>query len=272
MNLTVGECMKKFNCSRNEILEALKETGYSCRRCPKKTVLDKDCIAKLRKYFYEKSAASSQKPEIVEKIKTLDEYMAEDFQEQSNRLIMMINESLGFERIVSWKATAETIDFNYGCNFEFLRSYFPDLYRIATDAEDCFKTIELKPNFVRYCMTDVGVYLELVVSYVLNRNGWVKDCLSMTDKANPTLNERIKCLVRNGIISDIIELFDESRKLRNKIHVKLTVGSEKYIPDSLMFSFQKDITPEDCRICLRNMYVLGKWLIRQDKQTVCITN
>lgn len=271
MNHTVRDCMDKFKCSRNEILDALKALGCDCGRCPKKTVLKEEWVKKLRKYFYEKTSVNTEKLELVEKVKTLDEYIAEDFMALSSHYMVMINEKLGLERIVSWKATADEIDFNYGCNFEFLRNCYPDIYRIATDAEDCFKTIELRSNFARYCMTDVGVFLELVIAYVINRNGWVEDCMSKVEKGNPTLNDKIKCLVRNGIIESIIKLFDESRRLRNKIHIGLEAGKE-YVPGSLSFSFQKDITQEDCRICLRNMYVLGKWLMKQDKSAAGVTH
>ena len=124
----------------------MKALGCDCGRCPKKTVLKEEWVKKLRKYFYEKTSVNTEKLELVEKVKTLDEYIAEDFMALSSHYMVMINEKLGLERIVSWKATADEIDFNYGCNFEFLRNCYPDIYRIATDAEDCFKTIELISN------------------------------------------------------------------------------------------------------------------------------
>ena len=264
MKYSFKDTMRMFNCSRKEIIRALSKYGYFS----KKSIIDDKCIDYLGKYFDKSSKGLADESLSLNansnNAASLEEIMQMEFAKDCKFILKKLENTEENFYIDDLLAKAQIVNFLEDNTFDFLREYYPDLYRSAKDAASAYKTIGYIEHFSRYCLSDVGLFLELFVTYLLNRNGLVDICKSVYGSDSVNLFSRIRCLANNGLPRKIAELLDNTRLIRNKIHILLENNTHQYVPGSLNFSFQQDITEEDCRQCLENIYVLSCWLVRKD--------
>ena len=261
MKYSYKDVMRMYNCSKKDIVCALRKYGYFS----KKSVIDEKCVDYLGKCFEKSDSGSSGMAlNVSSKANSLDEMMKIEFAKDCR---IMLNDLENIEEnfyIEDLYTKAQVTDFYDDKCFNFLREYYPDLYRTAKDAATAYKTIAYINHYSRYCLNDIGLFLELFVTYLLNINGLVDTCKSAYGSDSVNLFSRIRCLSNHGLPKKIADILDSTRLIRNKIHVLLENKSHQYVPGSLDFSFQQDITEEDCRECLENIYVLSCWLVRND--------
>lgn len=264
MKYSFKDATRRFDCSKKDIIRALSKYGYFS----KKSIIDDKCMEYLENYF-DNSARENYNESIYlnsysNNIASLEEIMKMEFDKDCKLMLNNLENTEENFYIDDLYAKAQVKDYLVDNCFDFLRDYYPELYRSAKDAAIAYKTIPYINNYSRYCLNDVGLYLELFVTYLLNKNGLVDVCKSAYGVNNSNLYARIRCLANNGLPQKITDLLDSTRQIRNKIHVLLENKSHDYVPGSLNFSFQQDITEEDCRECLENIYVLSCWLVRKD--------
>ena len=260
MKYTYKDTMRMFNCSRKDIVRALRKYGYYS----KNSIIDDKCIDYLGKYFDNTDEAFSGEISYSSKENSLDEIMKSEFIKDCRSMLNDLEYTEENFYIDELYAKAKIVDFSDDNCFNFLREYYPDFYRSAKDAAVAYKTIPYINHFSRYCLNDTGLFLELFVTYLLNKNGLVDICKSTYCRDSVNLYSRIRCLANNGLPQKITDLLDSTRQIRNKIHILLENNSHQYVPGSLNYSFQQDITESDCRECLENIYVLSCWLVRND--------
>ena len=264
MKYSFKDTMRMFNCSKKDVIRALSKYGYFS----KKSIIDDKCIDYLSKYFdnsrNEFADESLGLNQNSNKSISLEEMMKVEFAKDCRLMLNNLENTEENFYIDDLCAKAQIVDFFDDNSFNFLRDYYPDLYQSAKNASSAYKTIGYLEHYSRYCLNDVGLFLELFVTYLLNRNGLVDSCKSAYGGDTVNLFSRIRCLANHGLPQKIAELLDNTRLIRNKIHVLLESNMHQYVPGSLNFSFQQDITEEDCRKCLENIYVLSCWLVRKD--------
>ncbi len=264
MKYSFKDTMRMFNCSRKDIIRALSKYGYFS----KKSIIDDKCIDYLDKYFDKSSEGLSDELLSLNtdsnNAVSLGVIMQQEFAKDCRYILKDLENTEENFYIDDLLSKAQIVNFLDDSSFDFLREYYPDLYRSAKDAASAYKTIPYINHYSRYCLNDIGLFLELFVTYLLNKNGLVDVCKSTYGVNSTNLYTRIRCLANNGLPQKITDLLDSTRQIRNKIHVLLENKSHDYVPGSLNYSFQQDITEEDCRECLENVYVLSCWLVRKD--------
>ena len=261
MKYTFKDAMRMFDCTKKDIVCALRKYGYYS----KKAVIDDKCIDYLGNYFANKEFNFDLNSCNNSRSLSLEKMMQDEFNKDCRRVLNSLeNDTLENFYIDNLKSKAMQLNLLEDNIFDFLRDYYPDLYRAAQDAVTAYKTIGYIEHYSRYCLNDIGLFLELFVTYLLNRNGLVESCKSTYSCDNINLYSKIRFLSNHGLPKKIVDLLDITRLIRNKIHVLLENNSHQYVPDSLNYSFQQDITEEDCREYLENVYVLSCWLVRKD--------
>ncbi len=264
MKYTFRDTMRMFECTKKDIVRALNKYGYYS----KKAVIDDKCIEYLGNYFANKGLRfdlNNTNSCNNSKSLSLEKMMQDEFNKDCRRVMNSLeNDTLENYYIGNLKSKAMKLNFLEDNTFDFLRDYYPDLYRSAKDAATAYKTISYIEHYSRYCLNDIGLFLELFVTYLLNRNDLVDSCKSTYGSDNVNLFSKIRFLSDHGLPIKIVDLLDNTRLIRNKIHVLLENNSHQYVPGSFNYSFQQDITEEDCRECLENVYVLSCWLVRKD--------
>lgn len=261
MKYSYKDVMRMYNCSKKDIIRALSKYGYFS----KKSIIDDKCVDYLGKCFdtnenelYSKTLKASIKTN------SLEEMMKVEFAKDCRMILNDLEYNEENFYIDDLYSKAQVTNFYDDNCFNFLREYYPDLYRTAKDAVTAYKTIAYIHHYSRYCLNDIGLFLELFVTYLLNRNGLVDICKSSYGSDSINLYSRISCLANHGLPQKIVGLLNSTRLIRNKIHVLLEKKSHQYVPGSLDYNFQQDITEEDCRECLENIYILSCWLVRKD--------
>lgn len=259
--------MRMFNCSKKDVIRALNKYGYFS----KKSIIDDKCIEYLGKCFnHSQNVVSDGGLSInmhCSKANSLEEMMKIEFAKDCRLMLNNLENTEENFYIEDLYAKAQIVDFFDDNCFNFLRDYYPDLYRTAKNAVTAYKTVVYIEHYSRYCLNDIGLFLELFVTYLLNRNGLVDICKADFNSDSVNLYLRIRCLANHGLPQKVADLLDSTRIIRNKIHVLLENNSHQYIPGSFNYSFQQDITEEDCRKCLENIYVLSCWIVRKDNLT-----
>ena len=261
MKYSYKDVMRMYNCSKKDIVRALRKYGYYS----KKSIIDDKCVEYLGKCFENSEfGLSDWTLNVSAKSNTLEEMIKNEFAKDCRIMLNNLENTEENYYIDDLYSKAQAVDFYDDDCFNFLREYYPDLYRTAKDALIAYKTIAYINHYSRYCLNDIGLFLELFVTYLLNRNGLVDICKAAYGSDSINLFSKIRCLSNHGLSKKIAELLDNTRLIRNKIHVLLENNSHQYVPGSLNYSFQQDITEEDCRECLENVYVLSCWLVRKD--------
>ena len=268
MKYTFKNAMSKFNCSRKVVIHALSKYGYFS----KKSIIDEKCMDYLERYFakHGQNTVSDNKslyylPDFdCVKNKTVGDIMKEEFEKDCRALSEKYNYSIDYDSILNYRKKAKELVFSEGNSFKFLKAYYPDLYRVAKDCEDCYKTTRYLDNFYRYCLNDAGLFVELFVTYLIRKNGLTDICKESYGKESCKVYSKICCLRNYGLSNTIVEVLDEIRLIRNRIHVPLEMVQQDYVAGSFNFPFQQNISEYDCRKCLENIFVLGCWLVDND--------
>ena len=130
MKYTYKDTMRIFNCSRKDIVRALNKYGYYT----KNSIIDDKCIDYLGKYFDNPEEAFPSEISYSSKENSLDEIMKKEFIKDCRSMLNTLEYTEENFYIDELYAKAKIVNFSDDNCFNFLREYYPELYRSAKDA------------------------------------------------------------------------------------------------------------------------------------------